>query len=196
MKLLSLVFLTIVGILPLLGGEQSPHATDGVAAPRALVARDAIIRLPVIARFFPEVTQEMSSGQNATAVGKPEATRSVIYTNFDKSKKVTISVDRYATSNDALAAYEEAVQKSRSVPGFKSVDAPNLGPRAFIGTVTQGNETHIGLGALRDTLIVGVTLAGYELSTDTTAKLISLAREEEKAADGIVAAFSPAVKGK
>ena len=37
---------------------------------------------------------------------------------------------------------------------------------------------------------------GYEPSADTTAKLISLAREEEKAADAIVAAPSPAVKQK
>ena len=62
------------------------------------------------------------------------------------------------------------------------IDAPNLGPQAFVGTVTQGMETHIGLGGLRGTLIVGVTLVGYEASTDTIARLISLAREQENAA--------------
>jgi CubicO group peptidase (beta-lactamase class C family) len=178
-------------------GEQSPSSdTGGVSAPGAVLARDVIVPLPVVTRFFPEATQEMSTGQNATAVRNPEATRSVIYTNGDKSKKVTISVDQYATSSDALAAYEEAVQKSRSVPGFRPIDAPNLGPQAFIGTVTQGTETHIGLGALRGTLIVGVTLVGYEASAATTAKLVSLAREEEKAADAIVGAISRAVKEK
>jgi hypothetical protein len=146
--------------------------------------------------FIAVVVQEMSTGQNETAVRNPGATRSVIYTNSDKSKKVTISVDQYATSSDASAAYEEAVQKSRSVPGFRPIDAPNLGPQAFIGTVTRGTETHIGLGALRGTLIVGVTLVGYEASADTTAKLVSLAREEEKAADAIIGAISRAVKEK
>ncbi len=197
MKRIAILFAAIIGILPLVRGEQSPpRGTDGVSASGALVSRDAVVPLTLVTRFFPEATQEMSTGQNATAVGKSKATRSVIYTSSDKSKKVTISVDQYASSSDASAAYEEAVQKSRTVPGFRPIDAPNLGPQAFIGTVTQGTETHIGLGALRGTLIVGVTLVGYEPSADTTAKLISLAREEEKAADAIVAAPSPAVKQK
>jgi len=197
MKRLAILFIAVVVLPPVVRGEQSPsRGIGGVSAPGAMLARDVIVPLPVVTRFFPEATQEMSTGQNATAVRNPEATRSVIYTNGDKSKKVTISVDQYATSSDALAAYEEAVQKSRSVPGFRPIDAPNLGPQAFIGTVTQGTETHIGLGALRGTLIVGVTLVGYEASAATTAKLVSLAREEEKAADAIVGAISRAVKEK
>jgi CubicO group peptidase (beta-lactamase class C family) len=197
MKRLAILFIAVVVMPPVVRGEQTPSpGTGGVRAPGAMLARDVIVPLPVVTRFFPEATQEMSTGQNATAVRNPEATRSVIYTNGDKSKKVTISVDQYATSSDALAAYEEAVQKSRSVPGFRPIDAPNLGPQAFIGTVTQGTETHIGLGALRGTLIVGVTLVGYEASAATTAKLVSLAREEEKAADAIVGAISRAVKEK
>jgi hypothetical protein len=136
----------------------------------------------VVNRFFPEVTQEASAGQNLTAVGNPQATRSVIYVNSDSSNKVTITVDQYVTSNEASSAYEEAVHKSRIVPGFKPISAPNLGPHAFVGSVTHGAETHIGLGALDGTLIVGATLAGYEVTPDTTAKLISLAREEKRAA--------------
>jgi len=197
MKRLAILFIAVVVMPPVVRGEQSPsRGIGGVSAPGAMLARDVIVPLPVVTRFFPEAIQEMSTGQNETAVRNPGATRSVIYTNSDKSKKVTISVDQYATSSDASAAYEEAVQKSRSVPGFRPIDAPNLGPQAFIGTVTRGTETHIGLGALRGTLIVGVTLVGYEASADTTAKLVSLAREEEKAADAIVGAISRAVKEK
>jgi CubicO group peptidase (beta-lactamase class C family) len=197
MKRLAILFIAVVVMPPVVRGEQTPSpGTGGVSAHGAVLAPGVIVPLPVVTRFFPEATQEMSTGQNATAVRNPEATRSVIYTNGDKSKKVTISVDQYATSSEASAAYEEAVQKSRSVPGFRSIDPPNLGPKAFIGTVTQGTETHIGLGSLRGTLIVGVTLVGYEASADTTAKLVSLAREEEKAADAIAAAISPAVKEK
>jgi hypothetical protein len=136
----------------------------------------------MVNRFFAEVTQEASTGQNLTSVGKPKATRSVIYGNSDSSKKVTISVDQYASSSEASSAYQEAVQKSKIVPGFKPVSAPNLGQDAFIGTVTQGEETHIGLGALHGTLIVGATLAGYDPTPGNIAKLISLAREEENAA--------------
>jgi hypothetical protein len=182
MKRLAILFIPVIVILPVLRGGQSPSpGTGGVSTTGAVLARDAIVPLPVVTRFFPEATQEMSTGQNATAVRNPEATRSVIYTSSDKSKKVTISVDQYGTSSDASAAYDEAVQKSRSVPGFKSIDAPNLGPQAFIGTVTQGTETHIGFGALRGTLIVGVTLAGYEASADTTpSSFHSLARKRKR----------------
>jgi CubicO group peptidase (beta-lactamase class C family) len=197
MKRLAIFFIALVVMPPMVRGQQSPSPDTGsVSAPGAVLARDVIVPLSVVMRFFPEVTQEMSTGQNATAVRNPEATRSVIYTSNDKSKKVTISVDQYATSSDASAAYAEAVQKSRSVPGFKLIDAANLGPQAFIGTVTQRTERHIGLGALRGTLIVGVTLAGFEASAGATAKLVSLAHEEEKEADAIVGAISPAVKAK
>jgi hypothetical protein len=48
--------------------------------------------------------------------------------------------------------------------------------------VTQGDETHIGLGALHDTIIVGATLAGYASKPKNIAKLISLTREEETTA--------------
>jgi hypothetical protein len=48
--------------------------------------------------------------------------------------------------------------------------------------VTQGEETHIGLGALHATLIVGATLVGYDPASGNIAKLLSLTREEEAAA--------------
>src|SRR6266496_5888040 len=197
MKRLAILSIAIIGIQPVLRGEQSASpGPGGVSASGAVLSRDAVVPLTVVTRFFPEATREMSTGQNATAVGKAKATRSVIYTNSDESKKETISVDQYATSSDASEAYEEAVKKSRIVPGFRPIDAPNLGPQAFIGTVTQGTETHIGLGARRGTMKIGATLVGYEPGADTTAKLISLAREEDNAADAIVAAISPAAKEK
>ena len=105
-----------------------------------------------------------------------------MYTNSDSSKKVTISVDEYATASDASSAYQEAVGKSKTVPGFKPIPVKNLAQDAFVGTVTQGGETHIGLGALRGTLIVGATLAGYDLTPENTANLIALTREQERVA--------------
>lgn len=138
--------------------------------------------MSIVNRFFPEITREASTGRNLTAVADAKATRSVIYANSDGSKKVTITVDQYSTANDASSAYQEAVVKSKSVPGFKPVPAENLGQNAFIGTVTQGGETHIGLGALHGVLIVGATLAGYDPMPENTARLTSLAREEGRAA--------------
>jgi hypothetical protein len=100
----------------------------------------------------------------------------------NSSKKVTITVDQYASPTDASSAYQEAVQKSKIVPGFKPVSASDLGQNGFIGTVTQGDETHIGLGTLQGTLIVGATLVGYDPTPDNIAKLVSVTREEEAVA--------------
>jgi hypothetical protein len=95
---------------------------------------------------------------------------------------VTITVDHYRSSNDASSAYLQAIEKSRSVPGFKPVPLPNGGQQAFAGTVTKGAETHVGLGTVDDTLIVGATLAGDDATADNTDKLVAVARTEDTAA--------------
>jgi hypothetical protein len=177
--------MAFIGIVSLTTYGQSPSPSSASASDSVL-PRNVVVALNVVNRFFPEVTQEASTGQNLSAVGKPIATRSVIYTNRNSSNKVTISVDEYANASDASAAYEEAVQRSKIVPGFKPISTPNLGKHAFIGTVTQGAETHVGLGAVDGTLIVGATLVGYDPTADNTAKLISLTREEQGAAKKVL----------
>jgi hypothetical protein len=185
---LAALLVAVVGTLSLATYGQSPSpVSSATSTPDSLLPRDIVVPISVVNRFFPEVSWEASTGQNLTAVGKPKATRSVIYANSDSSKKVTISVDRYASSSEASSAYQEAVQKSKIVPGFKPASAPNLGQNAFIGTVTQGEETHIGLGALHATLIVGATLVGYDPASGNIAKLLSLTREEEAAAKAALA---------
>jgi hypothetical protein len=82
----------------------------------------------------------------------------------------------------ASSAYHEAVVKSKAVPGFKAVPTDNLDQNAFTRTVTQGGETHIGVGALHGVLIVGATVAGYDPTLENTAMLTCLTREEERAA--------------
>jgi hypothetical protein len=177
------VLIAVIESLLLIANGQSPSPADGSAkASDSILPRKVVVPISTVNRFFPEVTREASTGRNLTAVANAKATRSVIYANSESSKKVTITVDEYATANDASSAYQEAVAKSKTVPGFKPVPAENLGQDAFVGTVTQGGETHIGLGALHGTLIVAATLAGYDSTPENTAKLISLTREEESAA--------------
>jgi hypothetical protein len=177
------VFIVVVGALSLITDGQSPSpANSSMQASDSTLPREVVVPIGVVNRFFPEVASEASTGRNLTAVANAKATRSVIYTNSNGSKKVTITVDEYARASDASSAYQEAVAKSKAVPGFKPVPAENLGQNAFVGTVTQGGETHIGLGALHDTLIMAATLAGYDLTPENTAKLISLTHEEERVA--------------
>src|SRR6476469_7984979 len=177
------VFIAVIEALSLTANGQSPSPAAGSAkASDSILPRKVVVPISTVNRFFPEVTREASTGRNLTAVANTKATRSVIYANSDSSKKVTITVDQYPTASDASSAYQEAVAKSKIVPGFKPIPAENLGQDAFVGTVTQGGETHVGLGTLHGTLIVGATLAGYDPTPENTAKLISLTSEEERAA--------------
>lgn len=181
------VFIAVVETFSLTAKGQSPStANNSEKASDSMLPRNAVTPLSTVKRFFPEVTRETSTGHNLTAVRNPKATRSVIYTNSDSIKKVTISVDQYSTADDASSAYQEAVAKSKAVPGFRPVSAENLGQNAFFGTVTQEGETHIGLGALDGVLIVGVTLGGYDATPENIAKLISLTREQERVAKNAV----------
>ena len=177
---LGSLLIVVIATVSLASG-QSPLPVNSTTT-ASLLPRNVVVPISVVNRFFRDITREITTGRNLTAVGQFTATRSVIYANIDSSKKVTISVDQYASSSDASSAYQEAVQKSKVVPAFKSLPLGNLGHNAFIGTVTQGDETHIGLGALHDTIIVGATLAGYDSKPKNIAKLISLTREEETAA--------------
>jgi hypothetical protein len=184
---LAVLMIAITGSLSLVAYGQSPPPGNGTTStPGSVLPRKVVVPISVVNRFFSEVTREASTGSNLTAVGNPKATRSVIYSNSDSSKKVTITVDQYASPTDASSAYQEAVHKSKIVPGFKPVSASDLGQNAFIGTVTQGDETHIGLGALQGTLIVGATLVRYDPTPDNIAKLVSMTREEEAAAKTVL----------
>src|SRR6266540_2107922 len=164
------------------GSSSSAVSTNSSGASGITLPRNVVVPLRVVNRFFPEVTRQTSTGRNPTATNNPKATRMVIYATGDGSKKVTITVDQYGSPSDASSAYEQAVQKSQAVPGFRPITIPNLGQRAFAGTVTVGAETHVGLGALDGRLIVGATLAGYDATPDNTAKLVALARREHAAA--------------
>ena len=192
LRRVAALLIAVIWTVSLAAHGQSRSPTTGSASTSDfMLPRNVVVSLSVVKGSFSEMAQETSTGQNLTAVGNPKATRSVIYTNSDGSKKMTITVDQYANSSDASSAYQEAIQKSKTVPGFKPISTPDLGRHAFIGTVTQGAETHIGVGALDGTLIVGATLVGYDPTPGNTAKLIALTHEEEESANAVLAAPVP-----
>ncbi len=174
---LTALSVAIVGTLLLACESFSAPVTSG-----GTLARNVIVPLSEVVRLFSDIVREASTGGNATATGKPQATRMVIYESGDGSKKVTITVDQYGSPRDASSAYKQAVQKSEAVPGFKPVGVPRLGQLAFAGTTTMDAETHIGLGMLDHKLIVGATLAGYDATPDHVAKLVAVTRRQGAAA--------------
>ena len=152
---------------------KAPSTTTTTAA--AVLPRNTVVPVSVVTQYFPDVTKEVSTGPNETSVGKPIASRSVVFSSADGKKKVTVSVDQYASASDAAAAYQAAVQGSKVAPGFKPAATPNLGQEAFAGTSQVGAEMHFGLGARDGRLIISVTHAGdTPVTPDNSNNLISL----------------------
>jgi hypothetical protein len=170
--------LTVAALaLPLLsacGDDSSPPS-----ATAALLARETVVPVSVVTQYFADVATEASTGPNETSVGNPVASRSVVFLSADGKKKVTLSVDQYATASDAASAYRTAVEGSKAAPGFKPAASPNLGQEAFAGTSQVGAETHFGLGARDGRLIMSATHAGdIPVTPDNSNSLISLGGEE------------------
>ena len=73
----------------------APSTTTTTAA--AVLPRNTVVPVSVVTQYFPDVTKEVSTGPNETSVGKPIASRSVVFSSADGKKKVTVSVDQYAS---------------------------------------------------------------------------------------------------
>ena len=155
-------------------------AACGDAGPPAqLLPRDTVVPVSAVTKYFPDVTKESSTGPNETSVGKPIASRSVVFASADGKKKVTLSVDQYASASGAAAAFQTAVQGSKAAPGFNPAAAPDLGQEAFAGTSQVGAEMHFGLGARDGALIMSATHAGdIPVTPDNSNNLISLGSDE------------------
>jgi uncharacterized lipoprotein YehR (DUF1307 family) len=170
------------------GGSESSSKTSGESSSEpsssaALLPRDVIIPLSTIQEVLPEMTQETAMGPNQTVVGNPTSNRAVTYASADGSQRVVISVDKYKSSEEASSAYQEASQKSQEVPGVsESETVSGLGNGAFIGVATQGDETHVGGGALYGDLIATATLQGYYGTDENKAKVTELLRKQGDAA--------------
>jgi len=181
----SLAFLSIVlaGVLLAAGcGQQDSESggesqQDQTTSEANLVPEDVVVALDGVQSYFPEIERQTATGVNSTAAGAPEATRMVIYEGGD-GRRVTISVDQYASPDAASTAFEQAIGKSVVVPGFVALPAPaGVGDKAFAGAVTQGEDTHIGYGALDGAYVVGVTSAGYPATPENVDKLTGLTRD-------------------
>jgi hypothetical protein len=72
----------------------------------------------------------------------------------------------------------------------------NLGEAALIGVVTQGDETHVGGGALFGDLIVNATLQAYE-ATDANKAIVAelIQRQAEHAEQALRPGASPTPAG-
>jgi hypothetical protein len=190
-RLMVLSIAAVVALsLPACGGgaddsassSKTSTAPPGEPTGGSALPRDVVLPLSAVKEVLPEMTHETATGENEGAVGNPTGTRSVTYATGNGSRRVVISVDRYESSAGASSAYQEATQKSKEVPGAKGETVSDLGEKAFIGVVTQGDETHVGGGALYGGRIVAATLQGYDGTNENKAKVTEIIRKQAVAA--------------
>ncbi|WP_418328339.1 hypothetical protein [Rhodococcus oxybenzonivorans] len=162
------------------GGESQQDATTSTPN---LVPQEVLVGMEVVQKYFAEIDRQATTSANANAAGVPEATRMVIYEGAD-GRRVTVSVDQYSSPDSASTAFEQAIDKSEEVQGFVALPTPSgVGEKAFAGAVTQGEETHIGYGALAGEYVIGVTSAGYPANAENIGKLTDLTRDAVEKAD-------------
>jgi len=172
----------LIGALSLSALAQDQSSSDTTNSSDSTLSHTVIVPLRTVKQLFPEITRISNSGANFSAIGTPVATRVAIYTTRDGSRKVSLSVDEYQTAGDALSAYQVAFKKTQ-VPEFTPIAIYNVGENVYAGTVTQGSDTHVTIGALDGVLIVGATMSGYEATTENIANLSDLARKEVEEAN-------------
>ena len=156
------------------------------AAAAEMLPRDTVVPASAVIEYFPEVTQEATE-LNQTSVGDATASISVVFTSPDGKKKVTLSIDQYASAADAAAAFATAVKASEIAPGYKQAETPDLGEEALAGSSQVGEEQHFGLGAREGRLIVSATHAGdIPVTAENTASLVTLSADTLAAAHTVL----------
>jgi hypothetical protein len=168
--------------LPACGNGSDNAETTTETSSGSTLPRNVVLTLGEVREVLPEMSQESATGEDESALGNPTGTRSVTYATDDGSQRVVISVAQYQSSDDASSAFQEAVQGSLEAPGGEGETVSDLGEKAFIGTSAQGEETHVGGGALYGELIVIVTLQGYDGTNENKAKVTELIRMQAAAA--------------
>jgi hypothetical protein len=182
LAVLSIASVVALSLAACGNGNDNAESTGETSSGSKLLGRNVVLTLSEVKEVLPEMSQETATGEDETALGNPTSTRSVTYAADDGSQRVVVSVAQYQSSDDASSAFQEAVQGSLEAPGGEGETVSDLGEKAFIGTSAQGNETHVGGGALYGDLIVIVTLQGYEGTNKNKARVTELIRMQAAAA--------------
>lgn len=178
---LLIVAVTAISLPASANGSDNSEPTSQMAS-GATLPGNVVLTLSEVRQVLPEMSQETATGEDETALGSPRGTGSVTYATDDGSRRVVISVAQYQSAQDASSAYLAAVQGSLAAPGGAGEAVSNLGEQAFMGVSAQGDETHVGGGALYRDLIVTVTLQGYDGTAENRASVTALIRMEAAAA--------------
>ena len=152
-----------------------PRKISKAAAEPAL-RRDMFVSLGVVSQFFPEMTR-YAFDPKPSAWGNPVATATANYGSADGSKRIALNVGQYDHASEAILAYERASQKAQATES-DTIAIANVGQQVFAGATGRGANADIEMTTVEDTLVVGATLAGYEVTTENISKLADLVRKE------------------
>lgn len=178
--------------------SSTPESDAATATPGggSLLPRGVILPLDAVQEVVPELATETATGENMPTLGAPVATRRVTYATENDEQRLVLSVDQHPSAAAASAAYQEAAEQSREIPGVEGEAVPDLGEAAFIGVITQGDGTHVGGEALFGRLIVNATLQAYEGADQSKAAVAALVRRQAAHAEqALQSAASPTPAG-
>ena len=78
-----MLLIAVVTSLSLAATGQSLSLSSATDGSGALLPRNSVVSLSAVSQFLLEITQQASTGRDTTAIGKPKATRAVLFTNGD-----------------------------------------------------------------------------------------------------------------
>ena len=197
-SLIATAALVHQGAAPSRAQSSTPESDGASATPGggSLLPRDVVLPLDAVQEVVPDLATETATGENTPTRGVPDATRRVTYATEGREQRLVLSVDQHPSAADASAAFQEAAEQSRDIPGVEGEAAPELGEASFIGVITQGDETHVGGGALFGDLIVNATLQGYDGTDENKAAVAELIRRQAAHAEqALRPAASPTPEG-
>src|SRR6476620_9699298 len=89
--------LTAAALFPL-AAHAADSSTKLSAATVRLLPRDAVVPVRRMTGYFPDVTKEAGKNPNETTIGNATESISVVFTDAAGTKKITLSVDEYASA--------------------------------------------------------------------------------------------------
>jgi Salmonella virulence plasmid 65kDa B protein len=114
--------------------KTASSTTTTAAASAALLPRNTVVPVSVVTQYFPEVNKEASTGPNETSVGKPIASRSVVFASADGGARFhdhtsapSYVIHRYRPRIEGLFARIERWTKiSTGEMHWRSISADNV----------------------------------------------------------------------
>ena len=100
---------------------------DAAAPSASLLPRDTVVPVSVVTQYFPDVTKEASTGPNETSVGKPIASRSVVFCQRRRKEEGDSLRRPVRQRQRRRGCLPNGRAGSKAAPGFNPAATPESG---------------------------------------------------------------------